>query len=62
MQTDALYRTSHGHQLSASCSLLHTYRMVVFLVTFLLTLSSIIVSFLMSCDHISAVQSGDLQG
>uniref|UniRef100_A0A3B3BHR7 Si:ch211-157p22.10 n=1 Tax=Oryzias melastigma TaxID=30732 RepID=A0A3B3BHR7_ORYME len=64
MQTDALYRTSHGHQLSASCSLLHTYRMVVFLVTFLLTLSSIIVSFLMSSRHfhVRAMASNGIVG
>lgn len=46
MHTDALYRTAHGHQLSASCSGLHTYRMVVFLLTFLFTLVIITVSFL----------------
>ncbi|KAF6737607.1 Transmembrane protein 116 [Oryzias melastigma] len=63
MQTDALYRTSHGHQLSASCSLLHTYRMVVFLVTFLLTLSSIIVLVAKARHfHVRAMASNGIVG
>jgi len=44
MHTGALYLTSGHQQLSRTCSMLHTYHTVVFLVTFLLTLLSITVS------------------
>ncbi|XP_023820410.1 transmembrane protein 116 isoform X2 [Oryzias latipes] len=63
MHTDALYRTAHGHQLSASCSGLHTYRMVVFLLTFLFTLV-IITGLVIRARHfhIRAVASNGIVG
>ncbi|XP_041843494.1 transmembrane protein 116 [Melanotaenia boesemani] len=43
MHTGALYLTSEHQQLSRTCSLLHTYTILIFLTTFLLTLLSITV-------------------
>lgn len=44
MHTGALFLTSEHQYPIRACSLLHTYRITVFLATFLLTLLSIIVS------------------
>ncbi|XP_070767844.1 transmembrane protein 116 [Enoplosus armatus] len=43
MHTGALYFTSQHQQPTAACSLLHTYRITIFLTTFIFTLLSIIV-------------------
>ncbi|XP_037639883.1 transmembrane protein 116 [Sebastes umbrosus] len=49
MHTGALFLTSEHQQPIRACSLLHTYRITVFLATFLLTLLSIIVLVVKAC-------------
>lgn len=44
MHTGALFLTSRQHQPTRICRRLHTYRMAIFLATFILTLISIVVS------------------